>query len=54
MLFVPATHGSEMKKRIQAAEDQGAKLMNSPMVRVVERAGTKLIQEIGDNNPWKK
>ena len=54
ILFVPATPGSEMRKLIQAAEDQGAKLMNSPTIRVVERARTKLIQEIGNNNPWRK
>ena len=54
VLFIPATPGSEMKKLLQTAEGQGAKLMNSPTVRVVERAGTKLIQEVGSNNPWNK
>ena len=28
--------------------------MNSPTVRVVERSGTKIIEEVGNNNPWKK
>ena len=28
--------------------------MNSPTIRVVERAGTKLIDKVGSNNPWKK
>ena len=51
VLFVPASPGSEMKKLLQTAEDQAAKLMNSPTVRVVERAGVKLIQEVGNNNP---
>ena len=54
VLFIPATPGSEMRKLLQSAEDQGAKLMSSPSIRVVERAGTKLINEVGSNNPWKK
>ena len=54
VLFVPATPGSELRKLIQKAEDQASKLMNSPTVRVVERARTKIMQEVGDNNPWKK
>ena len=54
VLFIPATPGSKMRKLLQSAEDQGAKLMNSPSIRVVERAGTKLIDEVGSNNPWKK
>ena len=29
-------------------------MMNSPSVRVVERAGTKIEEEGGNNNPWKK
>ena len=28
--------------------------MNTPVVRVVEKAGTKLMEEVGDTNPWKK
>ena len=39
---------------IQKAEDQAAIMMNTPTVRVVERAGTKIMDEIGDNNPWRK
>ena len=54
VLFIPATPDSILRKLIQKAEDQTAKLMNSPTVRVVERAGTKIIEEVGDNNPWKK
>ena len=54
VLFIPATPGSEMRKLLQSTEDQAAKLMNSPSIRVVERAGTKLIDEVGNNNPWKK
>ena len=54
VLFIPDTPESILKKLLQKAEDDAARLMNTPTVRVVERAGTKIIQEIGDNNPWKK
>ena len=53
VLFVPATPGSELRKLIQKAEDQASKLMNLPTVRVVERAGTKIMQKVGDKNPLK-
>ena len=29
-------------------------MMNTPSIRVVERAGTKLMEEIGDTDPWRK
>ena len=28
--------------------------MNTTVVRMVERSGTKLIQEVGDTNPWRR
>ena len=34
-------------------EDQAAVMMNTPSIRIVERAGTKIMEEIGDTNPWK-
>ena len=40
VLFVPATPDSELRKLIQKAEDQAAKLINTPTIRAVERAGT--------------
>ena len=52
-MFVPATPGSALKKLLQKAEDEAGKLMNTPVVRIVERAGTKLMEEVGDTNPWK-
>ena len=54
VLFVPSTPNSTLRKMVQKAKDQAARMMNSPSIRVVERSGTKLIEEIGDNNPWKK
>ena len=27
--------------------------MNSPTVRVVERAGTKIVEDLGNTNPWR-
>ena len=54
VLFIPSIPDSELRKRIQKAEDQAARMMNTPTVRIVERAGTKIMEEIGDNNPWKK
>ena len=43
-----------MPKICQDSEDQVARLMNTPTVRIVERAGVKLIQEVGNNNPWSR
>ena len=54
VLFIPSTPDSELRKRIQKAEDVAAKMMNTPTIRVVERAGTKTMEDVGDNNPWKK
>ena len=53
VLFNPVTPGSELKKFLQKAEDQASKLMNTPTVRVVKRAGTKIMEEEGETNPWK-
>ena len=52
-LFVPATPGSGLKKLLQEAEDKAEIMMNTPSIRIVERAGTKIMEEIGDSNPWK-
>ena len=51
VLFIPSTPDSKLRKRIQKAQDQAARMMNTPTVRVVEWAGTKIMEEIGDNNP---
>ena len=54
VLFVPSMPNSDLRKMIQKAEDQAARLMNSPSIRVVERSGTKIMEKVGGNNHWKK
>ena len=41
VLFIPSTPDSTLRKMLQKAEDQAARMMNSPSIRVVERSGTK-------------
>ena len=53
VLFIPSTPGSGLRKLLQEAEDRAALMMNTPSVRIVERAGTKIMDEVGDTDPWR-
>ena len=53
VLFVPATPESGLRKLLQEAKDKAAIMMNTPSIRIVERSGTKLMEEIGDTDPWR-
>ena len=54
VLFVPQTPGSKLAKLLQAKMDQMCSLMGlDRKVRYVERSGSKLIELLGDADPWK-
>ena len=52
VLFVPATPHAALKKTLQGAINQQAKINGTPSVRVVERGGTKILQLLSQANPW--
>ena len=52
MIFIPATPGSGLKERLQKQDNIICQASNCPQVRFVERAGTTLMEELGNNNPW--
>ena len=52
MLFVPHTPKGELAKMIQSAEDVFSKLHNIPRIKVVERGGCKLLDQLGSKDPW--
>ena len=41
-----------MKGRLQRQDNTICQASNFPQVRFVERAGTTLMEELGNNNPW--
>ena len=52
MIFVPATHGSQLKTLLQNQDNLITQAMNYPQVRFVERAGMTVMEELGRNNLW--
>ena len=52
VLFVPYTPRSELAKRMQKEENKFAKLHKTKKMKIVKRAGVKLISLIG-GSPWK-
>ena len=51
-LLVPYTMGSELKDRVQRAEDEFRAMVGGDRVRVVERGGDVLAHLVCRNDPW--
>ena len=52
VVFIPATPGNVLQKRLQRTEDKMARLKNSPKWMFVEQCGTQLKHILGNNTPW--
>ena len=52
VIFVPATHGSQLKTLLQNQDNLITQAMNYLQVRFVERAGMTVMEELGRNNLW--
>ena len=51
-MFVPHTPGEELRKRLQAKEDELSKMFGRPRVKIIERVGTSLESILCSKNPW--
>ena len=51
VMFVPCTRGGELAKRLREAEEEKGRLTGYK-IKMVERAGTKIIDMLHKNNPW--
>ena len=51
-MFVPHTPGEELRKRLQAKEDELSQMFGRPQVKIIERAGTALENILCTKNPW--
>ena len=54
VVFIAHTPGGELRKRLQAEEDQLAKTLGMRKVKFVERGGKSLQSILCVSNPWKK
>ena len=52
VIFIPSTPNSELKERLQKADNSMVKLLNTPSAKFVERRGTTVIDDLGRTNPW--
>ena len=51
VVFIPATPRSELRKRLQEADDLITKATNCPPARFVERGGPTIVDTVGRTNP---
>ena len=51
-MFVPHTPGEELRKSLQAKEDELSKMFGRPRVKIIERAGTALENILCSKKPW--
>ena len=52
IIFVPHTPRGELVKRLQKAEDTFSRLQDVTRWKFVEKGGRKLIDILGNTNPW--
>ena len=52
VMFVPHTPGEELRKRLQAKQDELSKMFGRPRIKVIKRAGTVLENLLCSKNPW--
>ena len=52
ILFVPHTPQGTLARMILTSEDQFSKLHDVPRVKIVERGGSKLMDQLGSKDPW--
>ena len=53
IMFVPHTPREELRKRLQAKEDELSKMFGQARVKIIERAGTALENLLCSKNPWR-
>ena len=51
VMFIPCTRGGELAKRMREAEEELGK-QTGYKIKIVERAGTKIIDLLHKTNPW--
>ena len=51
--YVPYTKGSRLKKKIQAIEDNAVKNKKTGRLRILERLGSSIKEDISNPTPWK-
>ena len=51
VVFIPATPGSQLRKKLQEADDLITKATNCPPARFVERGGPTIVDTVGRTNP---
>ena len=52
VIFIPYTHRSGLRKRLQAWDDRVTSTQGLPRIRFIERAGCKIKDVICKSNPW--
>ena len=52
IIFIPSTPKSKLQKLLQKKELVISKLNNIKRIRFIERVGTKMIDMLGNKNPW--
>ena len=52
VVFVPSIENSQLRDKLQKADDQMTRTLNTPVVKFVERGGTMIIEDLGRTNPW--
>ena len=52
MVLIPSTENSVLRERLQRADDQVVKLLNTPLVEFIERGGTMIEEDLGRTTPW--
>ena len=54
VIFIPFTKNSQLKRKMQSAEDNLVKGLKSGRIRVMERVGTSVAKSLANPTPWKK
>ena len=52
VIFVPFTPGSKLRESLQRQDEMLAEALNVPSMRFIEKAGTIVIQDVGQSDPW--
>ena len=52
VIFVPFTPNSMLRDRLQSLDEDLGKCLQVPSLRFVEKAGTKIVQTLGQSDTW--
>ena len=52
VVFVPFTPNSALRVKQQSLDEELAKCLQVPSMRFVEKAGTNIVQSLGQSDPW--